>query len=50
MKMKNKDDWFDSHIEVIGLNPKRNKQIKDALKKKLTEKSGIEKLAKPEKR
>ena len=45
--MKKKDDWFDSHVEVIGLSPKRNKKIKDALKKKLIDESGIEKLATP---
>jgi len=32
---KKKDDWFDSHVEVIGLDDKTNKEIKDKIKEKL---------------
>ena len=29
-------DWFDSRVEVIGLTPERNKQIKEEIKKQVT--------------
>ena len=29
-------DWFDSRVEVIGLTPERNKQIKEEIKKQFT--------------
>ena len=32
---KKKDDWFDNHVEVIGLDDKTNKEIKDKIKEKL---------------
>ncbi len=30
-------DWFDTHVEVIGLSPEKNEKIKQAIKKKMTD-------------
>jgi len=29
---KKKKDWFDSHVEIIGLDDKINKAVKDKIK------------------
>jgi hypothetical protein len=32
--MKKKKDWFDTHIEVVGLDKKTNKLVKEKIKAK----------------
>ena len=32
-KKKEKRDWFDDHVEVIGSTKKNNKKIKEKIKK-----------------
>ena len=32
-RIKEKPDWFDDHVEVIGLTKKNNKKIKEKIKK-----------------
>ena len=33
--MKKKQDWFDTHVEVIGLDEKENKVVKEKIKARL---------------
>tara|TARA_R110000737_G_C14448759_1_gene462799 strand:+ start:558 stop:713 length:156 start_codon:yes stop_codon:yes gene_type:complete len=35
---KDKTDWFDGHVEVLGINEKWEKAFKKALKEKAIEK------------
>ena len=39
---KDKPDWIDDHIEVIGINDKSEKAFKEALKEKTIEMLGNE--------
>jgi len=32
MKKKKKKDWFDTHVEIIGLDEKTNKLVKEKIK------------------
>jgi hypothetical protein len=34
-KTKKESDWFDTHLQVIGLSNSKNKRIKDLIKEKL---------------
>jgi len=41
LRGKKKKDWFDSHVDIVGLNKKQTEQLKRKLKDKLKEQKNV---------